>query len=51
MSRPADLGLAVPACAVAVVGAAFHGVAEDGVGGDDEAVAFEAGGVGEEVWG
>lgn len=36
-----------PAQAVGVVHAAFGGVAEELVGGDDDAVSFEAGGVGE----
>lgn len=38
---------AVPSCAVPVVGAASAWVGEDGVGGDDEAVALQPGGVGD----
>ena len=49
--RAVELRLSVPSCAVAIVGAAFNGVGEDGMGGYDEAVPFEAGGLGyDSVW-
>ena len=35
------VGVGCPAFAVCIVGFAFHGVGEDLVGGDDEAVAFD----------